>query len=266
MPYKDPEKAKQSSRERQARYYAKNRDKCIAAGKKWKDQNQDKCREYHEEYVAANKETMREKRKAKNLLNKKSRVLSQPKTKEEILKYHKEWRDKNAARLKVYQAEQRRKNYERIKQENSRWMKANPEKVKAYRDKYMETYLPRKLELTRHRYRTRPEVRERARAAVKRYTKENPEWAKQNHRRQHLRKYGLTPERWQEMFKEQGERCAACKSTEPSARGKAFHVDHCHKTKKVRGILCHHCNLMLGNAKDDITRLEAAIVYLKERS
>ena len=39
-------------------------------------------------------------------------------------------------------------------------------------------------------------------------------------------------------------------------------LDHCHDSKKIRGILCGHCNTGLGAFKDDISRLNAAIEYL----
>ncbi len=39
-------------------------------------------------------------------------------------------------------------------------------------------------------------------------------------------------------------------------------VDHCHKTGRVRGIICGHCNTMLGKAKDSLQVLENAIKYL----
>ena len=41
-------------------------------------------------------------------------------------------------------------------------------------------------------------------------------------------------------------------------------IDHCHKTGKVRGILCANCNLGLGNFKDDINSLKNAIKYLEK--
>lgn len=41
------------------------------------------------------------------------------------------------------------------------------------------------------------------------------------------------------------------------------HVDHCHRTNKVRGLLCSRCNRTLGNADDDISRLKSCIKYLE---
>jgi hypothetical protein len=40
-------------------------------------------------------------------------------------------------------------------------------------------------------------------------------------------------------------------------------IDHCHTTGKIRGLLCHACNIAIGKFKDDINLLEKAIQYLK---
>ena len=45
---------------------------------------------------------------------------------------------------------------------------------------------------------------------------------------------------------------------------KPLYVDHCHETKRIRGLLCHQCNVALGHMNDDPQRLEKAISYLKE--
>lgn len=79
--------------------------------------------------------------------------------------------------------------------------------------------------------------------------------------RQYL--YGVTPEQYDAMLEAQGGRCAICSATESGGKG-GWHVDHCHDSKAVRGLLCHNCNLMLGNAKDDPARLRAAIAYLEK--
>jgi len=62
-----------------------------------------------------------------------------------------------------------------------------------------------------------------------------------------------------DMLREQGGICAICLQTS----GK-WHLDHNHKTGKIRGILCHHCNTGLGNLKDDVAVLKRAIAYLEK--
>ena len=44
----------------------------------------------------------------------------------------------------------------------------------------------------------------------------------------------------------------------------AASVDHCHITKKVRALLCPHCNRLLGCAQDDVQILKNAVGYLKK--
>ena len=46
----------------------------------------------------------------------------------------------------------------------------------------------------------------------------------------------------------------------------ALVMDHNHETGKFRGMICHHCNRGLGNFKDNINTLQAAIKYLNERN
>lgn len=77
------------------------------------------------------------------------------------------------------------------------------------------------------------------------------------------RTYGITPEQWSRMFAEQDSCCAICKSPSPEQL-RGWHTDHCHDTGKVRGILCHSCNMLLGHAKDKEIRLLAAVTYLQK--
>ncbi len=82
-----------------------------------------------------------------------------------------------------------------------------------------------------------------------------------HHRRRMLKfNYGLTVEDYFDLLQTQDNRCAICKG-ESNGRGD-FHVDHCHETGKVRGLLCAKCNLLLGHANDDTKLLRAAIGYL----
>ena len=66
------------------------------------------------------------------------------------------------------------------------------------------------------------------------------------------------------MLAAQDGKCAICGTTSTGNR-KAFHVDHDHKTGKVRGLLCSNCNTGIGNLRDDIGLLNRAIEYLSHK-
>jgi len=55
--------------------------------------------------------------------------------------------------------------------------------------------------------------------------------------------------------------CECCGTTQPPKRG--WFMDHDHKAKKFRGIICQFCNTGLGYFFDDVTKLHAAIEYIK---
>jgi hypothetical protein len=78
------------------------------------------------------------------------------------------------------------------------------------------------------------------------------------------KKYGITAEQWDKLFKKQGKKCAICGSKR-SGNKHGWDTDHNHETGKARGILCHGCNVLLGGAKDSIRVLRKAIKYLKKR-
>jgi hypothetical protein len=65
------------------------------------------------------------------------------------------------------------------------------------------------------------------------------------------------------MMNEQDFKCAIC-SVHLSDVKKSFAVDHDHATGKVRGLLCDLCNRALGQFKDNIDNLKAAINYLEK--
>jgi hypothetical protein len=81
--------------------------------------------------------------------------------------------------------------------------------------------------------------------------------------------YGLTEEDYERMLKEQDGVCGICKKEEAAKSNtgytKNLAVDHCHHTGKIRGLLCHNCNIAIGKLKDDVSLLESALKYLKEK-
>jgi RNase P subunit RPR2 len=77
-----------------------------------------------------------------------------------------------------------------------------------------------------------------------------------------LQKYGLTEGEYQDLVLFQNNICAICNKP----NNKTLNIDHDHKTGKVRGLLCHYCNIGLGLFKDDIDVLNKAINYLSSNS
>lgn len=77
------------------------------------------------------------------------------------------------------------------------------------------------------------------------------------------KKYGITLNEYEVMLKAQNSRCAICDTPNPLGPTNEFVVDHCHKTGKIRGLLCNHCNTGLGKLGDSVETLEKALRYLK---
>jgi len=71
-----------------------------------------------------------------------------------------------------------------------------------------------------------------------------------------LYRHGLTTEQYAEMLDAQGGLCGICADREPA------HIDHCHESNEVRGLLCQQCNTALGALGDNVEGLQRAIDYL----
>jgi hypothetical protein len=71
------------------------------------------------------------------------------------------------------------------------------------------------------------------------------------------RQYGISEAERDAMIKEQRGFCSICLESD------AVHVDHDHKTGRVRGVLCFSCNAALGQFKDRPDALRRAAEYLE---
>ena len=83
------------------------------------------------------------------------------------------------------------------------------------------------------------------------------------------RRFSLDISDYAEMLIQQNKVCAICKMPEKrksrrDGRVCALAIDHNHQTGKIRGLLCHSCNVGLGNFEDNIDLLQKAIEYLKK--
>ncbi len=122
--------------------------------------------------------------------------------------------------------------------------------------------MPFTNEQHRQRYARDPGYRQRKLTANNVYHAEHRQ--RLNRRRRELwqaqrgKRYGLTADDLARMLREQDGACAICKRRP----ARWLCIDHCHATKKVRGLLCHKCNAALGFLGDDVDRLRRAAAYL----
>lgn len=76
-----------------------------------------------------------------------------------------------------------------------------------------------------------------------------------------LNKYGITLTEYNAIFMAQEGRCAGCEKHQSEFK-RALCVDHCHKTDKVRGLLCDDCNIVLGRIRESYQTLYNLAEYL----
>ena len=87
-----------------------------------------------------------------------------------------------------------------------------------------------------------------------------------NDRKRHLTAtYGLTVDDYGNLLTLQDHRCAICKAEGTASKGHfaKLHVDHCHSSGKVRGLLCNGCNTGLGKFQENPEALRNAALYVE---
>jgi len=134
---------------------------------------------------------------------------------------------------------------------------------KEYSKIYYQKHKKERMEYSR---KYKKKNREKVLQNLKEYRKSHKEEIKKQKRNHRLLiNYGLNEIEYNKLFVKQNGVCAICFEKEKVLiRGKVppLSVDHDHKTKKVRGLLCSRCNLILGGSNDNIKILENCIKYL----
>jgi len=150
------------------------------------------------------------------------------------------------------------------KEKKKQYRKDNVEKIKAY-----DTSKSAKKYRTKHKVKIaeakkiyRTANREKLNKISLKYWEQNPIVRRENHYRI---RYNITIADYDTMFVKQKGKCKICKSKDTHRKDtKNFCVDHCHKTGKVRGLLCHRCNSGIGKFLEKKKLLLAAIKYLED--
>lgn len=124
------------------------------------------------------------------------------------------------------------------------WRQKNPARARAIK--------------RRHRDKDPAATKAKGRAAAREYRRKNPEKVRDNALRS---KYGIGVTERAELEAAQGGLCAICQSK--PGMGKKLFVDHNHSSGKVRGLLCAHCNTVIGYARESTAILYATAAYLR---
>jgi hypothetical protein len=142
------------------------------------------------------------------------------------------------------------------KEIKKRWQLRNPEKYRAAERKRSARYRAR-----------HPNARLESQRAYLRRVKGTPEYRAACQRINRKKRYGVTEAMFQHMLVEQEGRCYICGRGEIREIGGVvvpLSVDHNHETGQVRRLLCHRCNLMIGQAEENPAILDKAAAYLRQ--
>lgn len=177
-------------------------------------------------------------------------------------------------------AESKRRTYLKYRERyclySKNWSLEHPDLAKEYHKKY---WLKNKKKLRAYkklwRIRNRKRILEKSRRYYvdnkSRVRAKNDEWRMKNPRRYYemergyrLRKaHGITLWQYRSLLREQRKVCLICGTGKPGGIG-SFQVDHNHKNRRIRGLLCNLCNRGIGYFQDDPKRCEKAATYLEE--
>jgi len=140
------------------------------------------------------------------------------------------------------------------------YQKEHYQKNKLYYKKYQQKNKSKRRNARRKKYATDPNYRAKMIKAAKTYRDENPDQMK----KYELKKsYNLTWNEFKELQVNQNYKCAICGFEDNGDKAFFPFIDHCHKTNKVRGLLCSKCNFGIGQFNDDTNLLKKAIRYLE---
>ncbi len=118
------------------------------------------------------------------------------------------------------------------KEKGREWVENNKEKIEEYKRLYRQDVVKQERSKVYHR----------------------AKWLKDS--------FNMTVDDYMAMYEKQNGQCAICGSDQNGSR-KNFCIDHDHETGKVRGLLCHNCNVSVGLMKDSPSLLRQAAAYLE---
>jgi len=150
-------------------------------------------------------------------------------------------KEQGKARRKIYEAGRR----EQRRAHDKEYRLLNRDKIIAYQNAHR---LQHNANNKAYRDAHRDEIHRKSRIS----------WLKTN--------YGITPEIYEALLLEQGDGCAVCGSSKWRGKNNRPIIDHDHRTGRIRGIVCHGCNIALGYVHDNPQLAIALAIYLQDFS
>jgi len=168
-------------------------------------------------------------------------------------KYYREHVEQAKKRKKIYE----KKHPEKVRERQKRYRKRHIEEYREYQRKYIKKNAE-KIRKRNRKYREKysKEIKER----YEKWYKKNPYYYAEKICKN---RYGITFAEKNCMIENQKGKCLICGNKFKNSRDKQ--LDHCHRTNKVRGVLCVRCNTGLGFFDDNIETLQKAIKYLEKK-
>lgn len=141
----------------------------------------------------------------------------------------------------------KRTDLENLKAASARYRSRHPDRVREYGLRYRLAHP------------------ERRKQSIRKWREKNRQQIRRQRFERGLRDvHGITVEDWARMFHSQGGRCAGC--LDPLRDGWGTAVDHCHRTDKVRGLLCIRCNRSLGVLRERPETLRRLADYIERHA
>ncbi len=168
--------------------------------------------------------------------------LSEEEKKERRRRAKARYREKNRAILNEKNRLYRKNNPDIVRESNKKWESSNKDKVRAKSKRYADSHKEQVAKRWDNWY-----------AKNKLRVREN----------KLKRVYGLSNEDYDKKLQEQDNCCKICGIKDTDTKQGYLVVDHCHKTGKVRSLLCNSCNTGIGLLKDSSEVLEKAAQYVK---
>jgi hypothetical protein len=134
---------------------------------------------------------------------------------------------------------------------NNFYHQKHKEKINEYKKEYRKEH-KKEIKIFQKKY------RQKHKDESKRYREEHKEELKEYDLK---RKYNISLKDYNFLLQKQNYKCAVCNKV--FQNGKNTHIDHNHKTGKIRGLLCGKCNKGMGLFEDNLILLEEAIKYLQ---